>query len=888
MRLFGRIVTDNGRALFLQCFRCIYLSIICSLATWMLPAWGDNQKINFSIPPSNADQALNLFARQADMQLLYPYETVKQVKLDGLSGIYRVEDGIARLLRGSCLEAVLGSDEKSQASNPYNSNIKGIVTVKTINCKSRSFISTLSAAVLGMLASGTSVGQEAGGASASVGNSTQIDEIIVKARKVDESLQTVPVSITALSGLDLERLQVTNLMDLQNQVPNLVLQPSTSDNNAMTLALRGQKQNDILPSVDTSVGLYIDNVHYPRPIGLTGAMIDIDHVEVLRGPQGTLYGRNTTGGAISLFTKNPTDNQEGMLSVGVGNYSERIVSGMINIPLTDNVAARLVGRRGVRDGYGEDGLGRDLADEDSYYMRGKIRGEFDGVEVVLSGIYQQNDTGGAVYKMINPISDNQGNVFQAAIELGLPFTPAGLAQAIQYLDSFAGGDPFETDSTWPPASDFESSVWALDVTVPLNESINFRSTTSYVWVDRISIGDGDGTPLAINQPSYATTSRYIAQEFQLQGGSAEFNWVLGLYAGDETAVEDGKFGILPALNPDNPIVFAGDIANDNQAVFAQANWQFAPKLRLTAGARYSRDGRELESENRNGTICVVPAPGVQFVNAPTNPLNGPSQCPRKFKESFAEPSGLLSLDYQATDNIFAYGKVSYGYRTGGFNFRGGGSADSFAPFDPETVTEYEVGTKLDLFDRRVRFNLAVYHDDYNDVQVTGIFYGVNDVPVGITSNAAEAKIDGLEAELMVQPLDGLTLTAGVGWTDARFIEFVDSTGDRSDEPFAVPEWTNNASASYVINTNFGSVTSSVDYRYQSDSTLNAGGDTVQQKGYGLVNGRIAFTFDQWDMEVAIFGRNLSDKLYVAQSARLATVGDPRTYGLSVTKHFGRE
>jgi iron complex outermembrane receptor protein len=745
--------------------------------------------------------------------------------------------------------------------------------------------------VLASLFTGASVvadAQEPADRSGDGSTSAQIDEIIVRARKVDESIQTVPVSITALSGLDLERLSVRNIMDLQSQVPNLVLQPSTSDNNAMTLSLRGQKQNDILPSVDPSVGLYIDNIYYPRPIGLTGALIDIDHVEILRGPQGTLYGRNTTGGAMSLFTANPTDHLEGMVSAGVGNYNERIVSGMINLPLTDNIAARFVARRGVRDGYGEDGLGRDLADEDSYYFRGKLRGDFNGIEVILSGIHQQNDTGGAVYKMINPITDNEGNIFQAAAELGLPFTPAGLAQAAQYLDSFAGGDPFVTGSTWPPASNFESSVWGLDVTVPLTDTLNLRSTTSYVWVDRISVSDGDGTPLSINQPDYATQSRYIAQELQLQGGSPDFNWVLGIYAGDESAVEYGAIGILPALNPDNPIIFAGDIANDNQAIFAQANWQFSPKFRLTAGARYSRDGRQLESENRNGTVCQVPAPGVQIVNTPSNPLNGPSQCPRKFKESFAEPSGLLSLDYQATDNIFAYAKVSYGYRTGGFNFRGGVTADSFAPFDPETVTEYEVGTKLDLLDRRIRLNVSAYHDDYNDVQVTGIFYGVNDVPVGITSNAAKAKIDGLEAEIRVQPTTSLTLTAAIGWTDARYVEFEDATGDRSNEPFAIPEWTNSASVNYLINTDYGSITTSFDYRYQSESTLNAGGDTVQQKGYGLVNGRIAFNIDRWDLEVAIFGRNLEDKLYVAQSARLATVGDPRTYGLTVTKRFGRE
>jgi iron complex outermembrane receptor protein len=704
----------------------------------------------------------------------------------------------------------------------------------------------------------------------------------------------VPVSITALSGADLERYSMRNIMDLQNQVPNLVLQPSTADINAMTLALRGQKQNDILPSVDTSVGLYIDNIYYPRPIGLTGAMIDIDHVEVLRGPQGTLYGRNTTGGAMSLYTAKPTHRLEGNVSAGFGNYSERIVSGMVNVPLTDNIAARVVARRGERDGFGRNGLGDEMGDEDSYYVRGKLRGDFNGVEVILSGIYQQNDTGGGVYKLTNPITApsatgaTNSNLFEAAAELGLPFTPAGLGQAKQYLDSFVGGDRFVAGSTWPSSSDFKSSVYGLDITVPLANGLSLRSTTSYVYVDRHANMDGDGTPLRINSSNNATRDRYLAQELQLQGGTPYFNWVAGATAGDESAREYDSVIALPALNPGNPILFAGDLVSRNQGVFGQANWQFAPKFRLTGGLRYSWDQRELKSENRNGTVCVVPAPGVLVVNAPTNPLNGPSQCPRKFSADFSKPSGLISLDYQASDTVFGYAKVSYGYRSGGFNFRGGGSQDSFAPYGAETVTEYEVGTKLDLFDRIVRFNLAAYHDDYDDVQVTGIFYGPTGIPVGITANNATAKIDGMEAEFLIRPLRALTVNLGAGLTDARFIHYVDVNGDHSNQPFAVPKWTANAAVNYVIETGFGSITPSVDYRYQTGSTLNAGGLDYAQKAYGLSNARLAFNLDRWDLQIAAFGRNLADKSYIAQSARLSTIGNPRTYGLTVTKQFGRE
>jgi iron complex outermembrane recepter protein len=699
--------------------------------------------------------------------------------------------------------------------------------------------------------------------------------------------------MTVLSGVDLERMTVRNVGDIQYQVPNLVLEPSTSDSNSMTIALRGQKQNDILPTVDPSVGLYIDNVYYPRTTGLTGALIDVDRVEVLRGPQGTLYGRNTTGGALNLFTKNPTDYLEGDASLTYGDYDTRIFSGMLNVPLTDNIAARIVANRELHDGYGTDYLGRQLANEDSYYTRAKIRGDFDGVEVILSGIYQQNRSAGALYKLTTAVtgpnaSNGSTNVLEAAAELGLPFTPAGLAQATQYLNSFVGGNYYHSGSTTPPVSNFNSSVYSLDIKVPLPYSMSLRSTSSYIFIDRYVDEDGDGTPIVLNVQQYSTASRYIAQELQLQGGRPEFiTWATGLYAGDETAYEYENITLFQDLNPANPLIFAGGIHNRNQAAYAQANWQLAPKLRLTAGVRYSRDERELDATSSIGGVCAVPAPGVAITNTPTSPLNGPSLCPRGFGADFSKPSWLVSLDYQATDDVFVYAKSAYGYRSGGLNFRGTDTAVAFAPFQPETVLEYEVGTKLDFFNRMAQLDLALYDDYYKNQQVTGIFdVGPLLLPTGITSNAGQSKIDGLEVELRVQPLHGLSLSVGSGLTAAHYVEFVDVLGNHRDEPFPVPRWTSNAAANYAIDTGFGHITPSLDFHYQTASTLNAGSNTYSQPGYGLVNGRLAFNIAAQNLEIAAFARNLMNRAYIAQTGSLSTIGDPRTYGVTLTKRFG--
>ncbi|MDB5423801.1 MAG: hypothetical protein JWQ29_1217 [Phenylobacterium sp.] len=737
-----------------------------------------------------------------------------------------------------------------------------------------------------------------GGASAQTKSpppqSVGVEEVIVTARRTAESLQTVPVSIVALSGADLERASVRSIVDLQEKVPNLIFTGSTTDSNTLVITLRGQRQNDVTPNLDASVAVYIDNVYYPRTTGLTNALIDISRIEVLRGPQGTLFGRNTTGGALTIYTANPTDRVEGNVAATYGNYNQVNLSGVVNIPISDNLAARFVARHGQRDGYGRDGRGRELDDENSYYFRGKLKAEIGKVEAVLSGTYSENKTNGGIYKMRALAPGTQASTLEAARELGLPLTPAGFAQANAYLNSFTVGDPYVTGATGPSKSDYDSHAVSLDLNAPLTEGISLRSTTGLTYVKRAVLQDGDGTPITVGNYDFKSRSRAYSQELVLAGGWPRLKWVLGAAAGVENAFETEIITNVPLVTATNPLQFSGKMRNANQGVFGQANWEILPKVRFTVGGRYSWDQRRLTADNRQANVCVVPAPGSVVTNLPSSPLNGPSQCPRTFEKSYGQPSWETVLDYQATETLYGYAKISYGYRAGGIGLRGGIFADTFRPFFPETVTNYEVGTKAQFFDRRAQINLAGFYDDYTNIQVTTAFVGPTGANIGITTNATKARVYGFEGDAVLRPTAELTVTGSIGLTDAKYTHFVDVTGDRSNTSFGLPRVTANVGASYLFTTAFGRVTPSIDYAYRSSLLLTPLPTTVPQytqPAFGLLNGRIAVQVDAWGVEIAAFGRNLTDKVYTVSGLGTGGIstriyGTRRTYGLTVTKRFG--
>lgn len=724
-------------------------------------------------------------------------------------------------------------------------------------------------------------------------------EIIVTARKVAENVQDVPISMTAIGGAALERRSVQSIADIQQQVPNLFLQEAASEPQALTLSIRGQRQNDILLTVDPSVGIYVDGLYYPRTLGLRNALVDVQRVEVLRGPQGTLYGRNTTGGAMSIYSNDPTDVAGGSIEATLGNYRAWELVGIANLPLADNLALRLVAQHREHDGYGKNAVGKDLADETSTYLRAKLKAQLgDRLTATLSGTYQRGSNNGPIIKLagLAPTAVPGGiAVVHVGRELGLPSTPAGLAQASAAFAAFVGGDPYRSGVTGKTDSFFESWSAGLDLSYELSDAISLRSITGYQHMERANYNDADGTPFNILYAERLTPSnRYLSEELQMVGDTGRLQWVVGGYVGSEKGREFSPSISLPLLSATNPSVTDGRVRNNSYAVFAQATVELATDLRLTGGARYSWDNRRLDVANTIGAarLCAVPAPGLN-VTVPGNPTT--SQCPRRFQKTFSDPSWLISLDYKFAPGTLGYAKVSRGYRTGGFNLRGRNTIQGFSAFGPETVTEYEAGLKLDLFERVLRLNVAAFYDDYKGIQRSSAVATAGG-PQTFVNNAAQGRIQGFEAESTLR-LGQFTLNGSVGLTDAKYKRFLTAAGDRSGESFGVPKWTAGLSGRYVVPTSAGELGFQLDGSYRSKIELVPETPSlrqVTQPGYILLNGRISLEIEAWDAEVAVFGRNLTKKVYYEIASNLESAlgynykitGDPRTVGISLKKRFG--
>jgi iron complex outermembrane receptor protein len=735
-----------------------------------------------------------------------------------------------------------------------------------------------------------------------------IADIVVTARKMSESAQSVPLSIVALGGDSLKNANIANVQDLQSQVPNLVLQTHPNDPQGLSLAMRGQKQVDLTLTLDTSVGVYIDGFYNPRSLGLRAGLLDVARVEVLRGPQGTLYGRNTTGGAIALYTNDPVNKVEGLVQGSFGNYKSWELLGVLNVPLNEKLAVRIVGQHNEHGAYGHDGLGAPLLKERSTFVRGKIKAEpVEGFTATLSGSYQDSSNSGAIVHLIDvrpptnggaAVSDFSTSTLAVAAGLGLARTPANLAIAQKKLESYIGAPPsnyYDSYSTLPQYSDTTIYNAGLDMTAELSDVISVRSLSGYQSIKRASQTDTDATPFPLIGGPRSTNVKYYSQELQLLGNVNSFNWVVGGYYGNERGHDRTVSDTVPAVSATSPTIYDATVRNKSVAVFGQATWEFAESWRLTGGARYSWDRRVLISRNSNRTnACVVPAPGFNAITAaPESRL-----CPRKFVDKFSDPSWLISLDHELSQNVLVYAKVARGYRSGGRNFKGSGNIGTFIDFDPETTTEYEVGVKSYLFDRKVRFNLAAYYDDYKDVQkVATILLPGTLAFSSQTVNAAKARVKGFEADILWRVTDSFTLNAGVGQVDGKYKAFNDLLkGDRSNEPFDVPEWSFNVGARYVMDTSIGDLSFQGDYQWQDKFYIDPQSYkvvTFTQPSRGLFSGRSSLNIDSWNSKVSVYGKNLFDKKYLSSGAGpyeslgvdFAITGEPRTFGIEFSKRF---
>jgi iron complex outermembrane recepter protein len=758
---------------------------------------------------------------------------------------------------------------------------------------------SLVALLIGMGNVGPAVAQEAARADAGMGVG-QLEEVVVTARRRAENLQEVPVSVTALSAPELRAQSVNRLDDVQRTTPNLRMREGGGNPSAVVFSIRGQVNNEIIATQDASVGLYVDEMIWARAIGANATLLDLGSVQVLKGPQGTLFGRNTTGGALVVRTNDPTtDALSGQVMLGYGRFDRKVGSAVLNVPINDMLAIRGAIKHVEADHQYKNDFGPAQGNEDNTVGRVKLLFQptealravvsyerFELNQDPLSWYLQFYNTGAAG---ANATIANQGAAFGPI---------QNFVQGAD-LDKFTNNDPSHSKAH----SDTYNAIVSYDLGSAVLKAIVGRRT-----VFHFTSQDLDGSPYRIQTSVGSQKMRQNSGELQLVGSAFDnrLQYAFGAFAFREVGYDTSTSISLPVINPSNPNFTYGDVRNSAKAIYGQITYKITDALNFTGGVRYSKDKRTLTVQNSSGI-------GTRFAcSIPTDLRVAGATCLSiPLKDSSDAISYTAGLDYEITPDIRTYVKTSKGYRSGGFNLRASTNAALFNPYEPESVTDYEVGLKSELFDRRLRVNVAAFYSDYKNIQrnqnitIATATGGV--ATISTVTTAATARIVGGEAEFEAILTDELRISGSLGLTDPKYKDFSEPRivggqtviFDRSAENFDfVPKTTASLSAQWNHQLSFADLLLRADYSYTSklhfvsNFTPAPEPERDTQKGYSLINLRSALKFKD-KLEVAIYGKNILAKDYKVTaldfSASLGVgvgLAAPRpTYGVELTYDF---
>ncbi|MEZ5694565.1 MAG: TonB-dependent receptor [Altererythrobacter sp.] len=563
------------------------------------------------------------------------------------------------------------------------------------------------------------------------------DEIIVTAQKRESSLQETPLAISAFSGDQMEDRGIDDISNLQSYVPNLHV---GSEQDGFKISLRGIGLQGTTSINDSGVAFYIDNFYISRPAGGSAVFFDVDRLEVLRGPQGTLYGRNATGGVVNVIPTPPSDAFEGQVGVSYGSRDLMELRGVLNVPLSDMAAARISAVYSQEDGYVKNtstapGTSDFFGSDGDLTVRGQLLlGDPDTIEVLLSGNYTKiNGSGVAMQYLVRNIG-------------GPPPTQALLA-TVPAEDP----DPLVTSNDAPSYNDVEMTTTSARLTKDFG-GVEAVVQLGALWQNSDLLQDFDGSPVDVSRfRKQEETDAFSIEARLASDNSGPFSWLLGgYYYTEDTYISrivqlnglgGGNFINLPNFDLDE----WG--SSSTRAVFGSATYELTPAFRVTLGGRYTWD-------KKNGTKRT----NLNF----GSPL--PQDTPQNV--SFDKFTWKVGLEWDAAPDVLVYSSVSTGYKAGGFNVSSDGSL-----YRPEEIMAYEFGVKSDLFDRRLRLNLDTFYYDYTDMQLTTLgTYGPTNAPGQFTVNAGKSEIYGAELDAQVVVTDELMLMASYAYTDATFKE----------------------------------------------------------------------------------------------------------------------
>jgi iron complex outermembrane recepter protein len=707
-----------------------------------------------------------------------------------------------------------------------------------------------------------------------------IAEIIVTAQRREESLQRTPIAITALSGDQLRAQNITGLADLARVAPNVAISASgfTTPTNAIPIVyIRGVGQQD--PSLQTEPGVpvYVDGVYVARSAGGAIDLPDIVRVEVLRGPQGTLFGKNTIGGALNIVTVTPGVNPQTQVELTAGNFALYQARGFTNQAISDTLGVSVALNYKHQNGYGRrldaggNVLGR-LGDQRNFSGRLKLRWQpTDRLTFDLAGDYSQYRNT-ATPSQTTIVPSGLLNLWNARIgnAAGTPVNQAGAAS----------GDYDNFSRNRQPANDDLGGVSAT-LAYDLGDA-TLKSITAYRGLDESFGRDADSSAATYIEITRDTRVRQFTQELQLGGKlfDGRVDYLFGGFYLKETGTELNIGTIIPGLfllraGPEIARRQFLDQTTDNYAVFGQATAHLSDNLNLTLGGRYT-------SETKRGLVDVRgPESGIVYVNNVEVSRSWKAFTPR------------IALDYQITPKILAYVSYSEGFKGGGINGRPSNLA-ALTIFDPEEVASYEAGLKADLFDRHVRANFAVFRADYSNIQLQRNVL-INNAIVTDVNNVAKSRIQGFEAEIAIVPVAGMEFAGSVGYAHNEYTEIQPNAVVLPDSkiPYA-PELTYNLSAHYAIPLGSAStLTPSVNYAWRSKAYVTPANTPASLlPAYGLLSARLTYAPKSGPWEASLFATNLTNERYltsVGDSTGIGIIynilGRPREFGGTVMLRF---
>ena len=719
-------------------------------------------------------------------------------------------------------------------------------------------------------------------------SSSGIEEILVTATKRAQNLQDVSVSMTALSGDKIDAFGFEDTRDIFSQIPNV---SSSEGSYSADVTIRGNSTLNPTLVGEDNVALYFDEVYRPAAFYGGGVMMDLERAEVLRGPQGTLFGRNSTAGLVHFISRKPTEEQEGYLNFEYGSYGTNIVETAISGPISDQVRGRLALKYHQDDGFQDN--------------QGPAGGKLGVTDRIMGRAHLDIDINDDMNLLLSLEASDADDIGKAFNYWGLydPATGAicdakrTLASQCAGLGGFGDPNPDVTKPYTehdPTAGDgrytLETETVIAKLTWQLNNDMELVSITALDSIDRYFNTDEDGSAVGALGGAYQYNDVYtvdgdqFSQEFHLSGGDDSQNWLVGVYYLDDDRDSTSSVVAFEIGGPDT----VANVVTTSYAVFGEVNRTLSDTLSMVAGFRYTDEEKEVEVATMDGDY-FTPSPTFGTYLAASDRLTGENL------------SGKLGLEWRPRDEMMIYANLSSGFRSGNFNsdlFFGDLSA--LSSVDSEEVTAFELGSKSTLMDGRLQLNAALFYQEISDKQ--GITYDSNlAAPVSRLISLGDADIYGVELELLAVPTDNLELSLGIGWFDSEinadpgYIVYT-AAGDEltlDGSELGSPDLMVNGVVSYNIPLNDGAVvTLQTDFSYHSEGVGTGGNEYNYSEAKTLVNARVFWVSASEKWEVQAYVKNVFETKYIDNTFGsngsdyvFGNMGMPRWAGVKVGMNF---